>query len=525
MISWDRPGIISSARLVYPWLIWLNVTFISLITGVIAVAPNVAATAIRGDLCLSSDEMLWVSIGFIMMLGLVLPLGIWLAEKYGYKKLFFIGTVIFILGLIAASQAKSFIPFLAGRMIEGIGGGFIFPMSTALLVKVFPKKTLSIALALYIGFGFGLGAGLGYFMGGFCTQNWGWQSIFIVSAFFSLPSLVLTWLLHEETEKKPEETFDHLGFLYFTLFFGALLVVVNSGKARWNTEGWTSPFIITFSAVGLIGLILLLYRELKCPKPLVLFSLFKSESFLLGSISVAFTAIIVYVTMTLAPVFTIVYLNYEFYQGGLFLVPIGFSIACGSILAAWLIKTVGVRWLTIIGMTLLAIGCYFSSGMTIYSSHAQIQWLFNIRAFGVGLALGPATAFALSEIPKNLAGPASILVTLFRQMGGTLGTAAAETIIIQRTPYHNDIFGTRIDPAAPRFQEVIEGLQSRLVDQVGVEPELALEQAAALIRKNAITQAKMASFNDAFFLIGMIIAAITFFLLVELLWSYRKRRA
>jgi len=522
-VNWKKPGIIASDKPLYPWIILFNTTFISFVASIIAVGPNVEGLTIRGALHLSSDEMRWVSIGFIMMLGGVLPLGIWMAERFGYKVLFFIGTVIFTLGCVGSAFPWDFYSCLAGRVIMGLGGGIVFPLANSLIAKVFPKQTLPVALALYIGFGFGVGSGAGYFLGGYCAQYIGWQSLFLISAFLCVPSLFLTWLFHEESDPKPEEKFDYWGFLFFVVFVSCLLIVINSGKAEWNTEGWTSPFILTASMIGLIGLVLLLYYERTHPHPLILFSLLRSHSFLLGTLSVAFTGIMVYVTMTMAPVLTVELLRYEPYMGGLVLLPVGVMIGAGSVAVVLLSKRVGIRWLSIIGMSLLAIGCYLNADYTLYSSHGQFQWQFNVRAVGIAFALGPATALAMSAIPKSLAGAASILVVLGRQIGGTIGTAAAEAIMVQRAVFHDQIFGNSINPESPRFQEVSARVQDHLVQQTGAAPLDAAEQAMALLRQNVQTQSAITSFNDAFLLIGSIIAVITVLLFVELLWSTWKR--
>jgi len=517
MINWMKPGIYSSDRPWYAWLIHANLTLLTLITGAAVIAPNVAGTLIRGALSLSSDEMRWVGIGYIMVLGLVLPLGVWLAERFGYKRLVFIGAIIFILGCILSATCWDFYSCLLGRNLLGIGAGIVLPLSNSILVKIFPKQKLSAAIALYIGFGFGVASGAGYLLGGYCAQYLTWQAIFVVLAFSSLPSLAMVWLFHEETPPNPEERFDFLGFFFFVLFIGSLLLVVNSGKAEWNTGGWTSPFIITTSIIGLLGLIALIPWELKREQPLILFSLLKTHSFSLGAISVAFTAVVIYVVMTIGPILTIGFLQYDFWHGGLIIAPIGVTMGLLSVVVALLTHKIGIRWITLTGMLLLGIGCYINTDYTLYSSHQEFIWIYNLRAAGIALALGPATALAMSEIPAALAGPASILVTLFRQMAGTIGTAGTEALMIERTLFHNQVFGMRMSPVSPRLQQVVERISDHLVHNTGAAPEEAKETALALIRKNVVTQSQITSMNDAFYLIGIVVFVITVFLFLEMM--------
>lgn len=523
MMNWKQPNVFPSTHPFYPWLIHLNLTFLTMITAIAVVAPNVAGTLIRGALQLSSDEMRWVGIGYIMMLGLILPLGVWLAERFGYKKIIFMGTIIFILGSLLSAFCWEFYSCLLGRNLLGIGAGMILPLANTILVQVMPRKNLAPALALYIGFGFGVAAGLGYVIGGFFSQYVDWQMIFLFITAASLPSLVLIAILHQETESKKESRFDFIGFFFFILFIGSLLLVINSGKAEWNTDGWTSPFIVTTSAIGLIGLILLIPWELKHPQPLILLPLLKTHSFTLGSISVAFGAIVTYVTMTIGPILTIQYLKYDFWTGGLIIAPIGLTIGVLAVVGAWLTKIIDIRWITLFGLLLLGIGCYINVDYTLYSSHKSFLWMYNIRAAGIAFALGPATALAMSEIPKALAGPASILVILFRQVTGTIGTAATETVITQRTQFHNQIFGARMDIQSPRIQQVVNHLSDRFLQNGGAaSPEEAQEMALGVIRENVIIQSQITSLNDAFYIIALLIFGVTVLLFLEMISNKMK---
>src|SRR5579883_3261678 len=204
-MDWKKPGLIATDNPIFPWMILLNTTLITIIGTLISIAPNIASLVIRGALQLSSDEMRWVSIGFIMTLGIVLPLGVWLAGRFGYKKMFVIGIVVFIVGLLFSACCFDFWSCLIGRNIMGLGAGIIFPLSNAMIAQVFPKERLSMALALYIGCAFGFGTAAGHYMGGICTQYISWQSIFWISALASLPSLLLTCALHEESEPQVDK--------------------------------------------------------------------------------------------------------------------------------------------------------------------------------------------------------------------------------------------------------------------------------------------------------------------------------
>ena len=162
--------------------------------------------------------------------------------------------------------------------------------------------------------------------------------------------------------------------------------------------------------------------------------------------------------------------------------------------------------------------------ITIYSSHSQIQWMWLFRMVGFGLTWGTAVAFALLEIPRALAGAASVLVILSRQIGGTLGSLGAGNISIERTIFHAERFGAQTETTAPCFQSVFTQLKHHLMHNLGKTSFEAKNQALALLKSNVQTQAHTTSINDAFYVLGLLLGAITLALMLEALWEVVKKR-
>lgn len=473
---------------------------------------------------LSADNERWIAISFIMMLGISLPYAIWLAERFGYKILFFMGGVVFLCGSLLNALSFNFTSLLISRAIAGAGAGALFPLSVAIINQNFPKNLLHIAVPLYIGIGFGGATCLAFLSAGYLVQYISWQSLFLLCFFLSFPSLIITWLFHVETEAKTDEKFDYWGYATFISFIASLFLILNSAKAEWNTEGWTSPFILTCTAIALISLIALIPLELNHQNPIINFELFRVKTFFLGCVSLFSVGAVLYTTQLLSVVFCDFDLQYEKHTIGLFLTPQGFSFGFFGSLVAIISKKISIRLLTLIGMSLVAISCFMNSYITIYSSHEQLLWMWNLRSIGIGLSIGPATAFALLDIPKTLSGAAAILIILSRQIGGTIGTLGANVIIAERTVFHNDRFGSQIDITSPRFEQVASRLQTHLTHDVGTVATEAKNQAIDIIRRNIMIQSHATAINDAFLVLGTILSIITAALIIEALWSaYTKK--
>lgn len=505
--SWKLPNIIKSETLL-SWLIVANVTFISMVGVFSATGGFVADSTIRGALKLSSDDLQWISVSFIMMLGIILPYAIWLAERYGYKRIFFAGACTFILGSFLNGLASDFYTLLISRALAGMGAGALFPISIAVIDHIFPKEKLTLAISLYVGGGFGGGTLGAFLMSGYLVQFVSWQAVFWACGLLSVPVLVTTWLLHPETEPK-ERPFDFWGYGAFIVFIASLLLILNSAKAQWNTEGWGSPFILTCATLAILGLIAWIWIELKVKSPLVDLSLFKTRSFWLGCVSIFFVGAALYATQMLGVSFLDQNLGYEKHRIGLFLAPQGLIFGIFGAAVAFLSQKVNIRLLTLVGMIFVSVGCLLNPWVTMYSSHSQMQGMWALRMFGIGLAVGPATAYALSEVPKVLGGAAAVFIILARQVGGTIGSLGANLITVERTVFHAERFGTQLVPNSPRFEQVASHLQQHLIHQGGCLPQEAKEKAISLVRANVLNQANVTAMGDAFFILGIILALIT----------------
>lgn len=138
---------------------------------------------------------------------------------------------------------------------------------------------------------------------------------------------------------------------------------------------------------------------------------------------------------------------------------------------------------------------------------------------GIGLALGPATSLSLSELSPAVAGAAAVFITLFRQVGGTIGSLWTEVVMDERNIFHREIFGSQMNSTSPAFQSTLLHLKDHLIRQAGALPIEAEAQARALIQENIFAQSHAASLGDAFFLLGIATLLSVITLLIEMGWS------
>jgi MFS transporter, DHA2 family, multidrug resistance protein len=523
-LNWNSPQVFNPKGGLYRWLVLLNITIATTMAIISSVATNVANTTIMGALIMNASDAVWITTGFLLMLGTSLPVGPWLAERFGYKRIYFIGLSIFLFGSCFSGLATNYHVLLVFRLIEGAGGGLLFPICLSIIAQLFPANKRPVAIAAYTGVGFGVGLTLGFLIGGYFAQYVNWQSIFLVNLIPGIPSLFFTWILHQETEAKKGKRFDIWGYICFAIFLVDLLIAVTSAKQPWNTGGWTSSFILTCLTLAGVGLVALLIIESRSDNPIIRLSLFKTQSFTLGCLAIIFVGAVFFGSATYIPIYLENDLHYAKSSIGLILIPFGMVVGViGSVLGLFSAR-LNMKVVSVIGLVILAMSCFMNQMITIQSDHAQIILVMVVRSLGVSFSLAPLTTLALSEIPQELSGPASGLITFCRQMGAAFGSATLGDIVVVRQVFHSLMYGSQVQLESPAFQSKVDAYKTLLMTSKGFSSEKASEAARVLIAQNVETQANVSAINDAYFVMGSALVVILALIVVQMLFAYVKKR-
>lgn len=524
-MSWKEPSILPKDHPLGPWIILINISLATLLAIISSMSAGIASTTIAGALIIDTSANVWVFTSYLMAIGSCLPLSVWLAERFGYKCIFFAGFTIFVIGSAGAGFAYDFNSLIFFRIVEGIGGGLIFPISLTIISKEFPQNLLSTAISLYMGLGFGLGVVIGFLIGGYLGQDSYWRWIFLINPVLAIPVFLLIFGFHHETESKPLPLFDFLGYGLFILFLLPLLLIVNSAKQPWNTEGWTSNYILTCFALCLIGLIGFLIVESKVKNPVIVLKLFKDIRFLLSCMGIAIMGVIFFATASLIPNYLENQLLYEKWNAGLMMITLGVTFGIIGSIGGLFAKILDLRILCLIGLGVLIASCFLNQTLTLYSDQKQIALFLISVGIGVGVSIGPVTTIGLSNIPKEYLGIGTVIITFARQIGGAFGSSVMGLIVAARIPYHNQIFGNSVDFYSPQFQKVVKSVSTHIMSLKGATDKISVKTAHGLVMKDALAQSAIASMNDAYYLIGWISLILTVVIALAMLHGFlRKRR-
>lgn len=403
-----------------------------------ALDQTIVATAIRtiGDDLQGLSIQAWATTAYLITSTITTPIYGKLGDIFGRKILFTWAISIFILGSLLSSFANSMYELAIFRAIQGLGAGGLFVLALAIIGDIVPPRERARYQAYFIAV-FGSASVLGPIIGGFLAGQesilglTGWRWVFFVNVpigFFAL--YVVNRTLKILSVNKQPHRIDWWGATFITITLVPLLLLAEQGS-RW---GWTSARSILVLMIGIAGLIAFVIVEIKMKDAAIIpMRLFKDKTFSFISIVATLTGIAMFGGLVTVPLYLQIVKGSTPTEAGLELLPLTLGIAVGSVVAGRTISKTGkYRIFPILGSVILATSFILAATVnpdTVYLFIALVSLLFGA---GLGFVMQPTLIAAQNAVPKNDMGVATSSVTLFRQIGATMGTAVFLSILFSQ---------------------------------------------------------------------------------------------
>lgn len=455
----------------------------------------------------SVDQIEWVMTAYFLVFAVALPSSGWVADHFGYKKTYILGLFLFTLGSLLCSVSWNEDVLIFFRLIQGAGAGFVMPVGMAIVTRTFPPKQRGMALGFW-GIAAAASISLGPLVGGYLVDDFSWHTIFDINIPVGIFGMLVAGIVQKEYKSEKVTKFDLLGFITMTIGLGSLLLAVATANSSWNTEGWSSNFIMINFFISALSFILFFFVEATVEDPIVNIKLFKNRNFGLSSLIMFVFGIAFFGNAFLLPIYLQNSLGYTALQAGLVFFPVGILQAFISPLAGQVTDRINPKIPAIFGMLLLTLSLYLFSFFSLQTTHAQIMLPLYLRGVALGFIFTPMTTIALLDIPKPQLAQASGLFNTVRQIGGSFGIAILGTLLAQRLTFHRQIFGEQLNVSSPAFQEVMKSLKYFSLHTAGAAPYTAAIQAKMLVVKNLITQAFVQGISDDFFVGAVLTLAL-----------------
>jgi MFS transporter, DHA2 family, multidrug resistance protein len=490
-------------HLSYKWFLLANVMLGTFMAVLDATIVNVGLPKIMASFGVGLDKIEWVVTAYMLAMAVALPTSGWLADKFGYKRLYFIGLFLFTLGSMLCGRASDENMLIAARVIQGLGAGTIQPLGMAIITREFPPNQRGIALGFW-GISAAASVSFGPLIGGFLIDRFSWPLIFDVNIPIGIIAMLFTIIIQSEYINRKARKFDIVGFISVTIFLPLTLYILSQGNAATNSAGWHAPFILAYGAIALIALAVFITAELTVEEPLLDLRLLKNHNFGIANIILIIFSLGMFGSTFLLPVYLQNSLGYTALQAGSVFLPVGIIQGIVAPISGRISDKLNPKIPLFIGVVLFAFSFYLNANLSWLTELKFIMLSLYLRGFAMGLMFTALTTVSLSEIPRDKMAQASAITNSIRQLGGSLGVALLATLLTTRVSYHAQVFGNALKPGSEIYQQTTTRIKYHLQNEAGSSPSGSTRISQALLLSNLNKQAYIQGIDDDFLLAGLI---------------------
>ncbi len=464
---------------------------------------NASLLNIEGGIGTGVDNGSWISTSYLIGEIVVIPLTDYLSRVFSFRKIMLVHATLFAIFSVACAFTHDLPSMIAMRGLQGYFGGVLIPMAFTLVFTKLPKGQQPIGLAMFA-LAVTFAPAIGPTIGGYLTENYGWQTIFFVNV---IPTAVMVTTLFFTLERQPMQLKllaegDWFGIVTMAVGLSALQAVLEEG----NKDDWFgSPFIVKLAITAAISLSLFIANELIVEKPLLRLRLLTNRNFGMGTIAAVFLGFGLFGSIYLLPAYLGQVQGYNAEQIGNVLAWTGLPQLILIPLVPKLMQRIDARYLAALGLMLFAYSSFMNTTMSLDYSGDQF-WIPNIiRAIGQALTLAPLSNVSLGSVAPQDAAAASGISNMMRNLGGAIGTAVLATIVTKREQFHSNIIGQSVDLGREEVRGRIAGLTNYFLSHGVADPTTAHAQAIVALGKLVKRQALVLGFSDTFMVLGVVL--------------------
>lgn len=388
---------------------------------------TVALPVLSSELDASTTALQWIMNIYILFLAAFLLAAGSFGDRYGRKKVLFVGLILFGITSILAGLTESTEMLIIARALMGIAAAIMLPLTISILPTVFPDHERGKAISLWAA-GMGVGLLIGPLIGGFLLDHFAWGSIFLINIPIILVTIVGVIFFVPESKDPNPRRIDWGGMILSSI--GLMLLVY--GLTEGPENGWLSLEMVVPIIIGLASLIVFMIHQKKSKQPMLDVNIFRNARFTWATVA---GTILMFVLAGLL-FFITQYLDFFFnttpLEAGIKLMPLIGAYVIGAILSDKIVKKIGTKWIVTIGLSVLAIGLFLFTILDATSTYGNLVYCLIIQGIGMGLVLAPAMDAVMESLSLTEVGIGSAVNNALRQVGSTIGIAVMGSVISYR---------------------------------------------------------------------------------------------
>ncbi|OWR29465.1 MFS transporter [Saccharibacillus sp. O23] len=385
---------------------------------------NVALPTMAKDLNVETTVIQWLSTGFMLVNGVMVPVTAYLMARFTTRKLFITAMSLFTLGTLLCAFSDTFGILLVGRMVQAAGAGILMPLMTFTILTIFPIEKRGSAMGL-IGVAMIFAPAIGPTLSGWMVEHYNWHYLFYLILPFGVLSIILGVLFMRNVTETSRPKLDVLAVIMSTIGFGGVLY----GFSQAGSEGWGATEVVWTLSIGAVALLLFVIRELRSENPILEMRVFKYDVFSLTTIINVIATMALFSGMILLPLYLQNVRGFTPVESGLMLLPGAILMGIMSPITGYIFDKIGARWLAVAGLAIMTVTTYEFSQLTVDTTYGHLIAVYTIRMFGMSLMMMPIQTAGLNQLPARLNAHGTAMSNTLRTIAGALGTALLVSIM------------------------------------------------------------------------------------------------
>jgi DHA2 family multidrug resistance protein len=476
--------------------------------GVDTTIANVALPHMQGSFSCSQDQIAWAVTSYIVAAAIMTPLTGWLASRFGIKYVFLISVLGFTVASALCGAATSLLQIVLFRLLQGICGAALVPLSQSVLLHINPPERHAKAMAIW-GMGVILGPIIGPALGGWLTDDYSWRWVFFINLPAGMLAATGIMIFIHDTRPAQREGFDWFGFATLSLAIGAVQMLLDRGELKdWfgSSEIWVEAIL-----AALCLYLFIVHTATAGDRSFLNRALLRDSNCVAGTLLMFLVGVPLYGTMTLLPTMMQSLMNYPVITAGFVTAPRGIGTMLGMFIVTRLVGKVDVRLIIFTGMAITALALWQMTGFSLQMGVWPFITNGILQGFGLGFVFTQLSVATFSTLPRNLLTQGSAMFSLMRNIGGSVGISIVEALLVENTQVVHAQLAEHIRPDNPMAQAPFLAAPYSLTEVHGL----------AALNHEITRQAQMIAYIDDFHLMMIVIfVALPFLLLLR-----RPRRA
>lgn len=485
----------SEHKTMNPWILCLPTMAAAFMFVLDATIANVALPHMAGSFSVSREESMWILTSYLIASGIVIPMVDWFSKVLGRKTFFIYSIILFTVASGLCGIATNMAAMIGARILQGIGGGGLLPISQAILLENFKPEERGKAMSAF-GLIIVIAPIIGPVIGGWITENWTWPYIYFINLPIGILTLVLSKIFIYDppyARKQKDVKTDGLGFLFLSVWLITLQIVLDKGN---NADWFNAPWICWLSLLSLISAAAFFVSQVKNKESLVDLTIFKDKNYLIGTLVQVVMQAVLLASVAILPQFLQSLMGYDAYKSGLSMMPRGIGALTATITYGIISNVIDNRVMVAIGLCLIAAGSWLLGGLNLQISAMNIGFPNFLFGLGLGLSMIPIITLSFATLRNDQMTNATGLQNLLKNIGGAFGTSIVATLISRGAQKHQFMLIQHLSDTAQPYIERVQTYTGAFINNF--DPMTANYMGKGVIYRQLMQQANLCAFIDAF---------------------------